>query len=187
MPPDPAAAAGRWSLRTRNAQQLKPYTIENALYQRQLKNNRDAIVRLPRIRSTPEPSQDLSQGDREFIADESQEQEESQELGQSMEEDTTQSGTEGPDRRWSFEEEAEEAYDSDPDLRRIRSLARKAAKANKQAEAKKNRMLPRKHKFPGIPDTDDTGSHRDKGKAPERPFPDFRSRTVSLVQVVACL
>jgi hypothetical protein len=53
---DANAAGGRYSMRTRQPRQLKPYAIDRLEYKHQLKHHPDAIVRFAGLRNPIEPS-----------------------------------------------------------------------------------------------------------------------------------
>ena len=57
------AEGGRYSMRTRQPRQLKPYAFDRLAYKRQLKHHPDAIVKLVGRRSPVESSSRMSEGD----------------------------------------------------------------------------------------------------------------------------
>jgi hypothetical protein len=69
--PDTGAAGGRYSMRTRQPRQLKPYVFDRLAYKQQLKHHPDAIVKLVGRRSPVESSSRLSEGDTDDAAENS--------------------------------------------------------------------------------------------------------------------
>jgi hypothetical protein len=68
---DTGAAGGRYSMRTRQPRQLKPYAFDRLAYKQQLKHHPDAIVKLVGRRSPVESSSRSSEGDTDGAAENS--------------------------------------------------------------------------------------------------------------------
>jgi hypothetical protein len=66
-----SAAAGRYSMRTRQLHQLKPYAFDRLAYKQQLKHHPDAIVKLNARHSPVESSSRSSEGDTDGASDNS--------------------------------------------------------------------------------------------------------------------
>jgi hypothetical protein len=65
------ATGGRYSMRTRQPRQLKPYAFDRLAYKQQLKHHPDAIVKLAGRRSPVESSSRSSEGDTDGAAENS--------------------------------------------------------------------------------------------------------------------
>jgi hypothetical protein len=177
--PEEQDMVGRYSLRHRQEHQKKPFTVEQMRYQRQLRHHKDAIVILSR-RGVGALTQDgiQSQGDHEFVAGESQEQEESQPVDDDGDAEDEEGESDHPRAvEYGPDDPLGERFSSDEDASRLRRLAKEASK--QEAKAVKAKRA-KKHRFPGVPSgSDGKDARRDKGKAPIRPA--NASASVSIV------
>jgi hypothetical protein len=200
IPLETPSDAGRYPMRQRKFQQTNPYTADQRIYRRQLEHIKEAIVRTPveRYLDAPSNTQDLSQGDRDFVAGESQNQEESQPDSDSLVATTYDESqpVPGPSRlrdivlngekptRSIVDDIFSESSGSDEDTNLIRKAARKAAREarrliKEKAKEQEKISVARKRRVNPFPRSREASS--EVGSNPGTRQSDARTHTVSLV------